>query len=250
MTASHHPANVNHVTSHKINRNKNITVVAHGHSLMVNRDVLYKTAVATHARSGITFPLFAVLSQHVGSRSLHLSTCPNHNRRLNKRVHRLKNDDELDDETEFVYKGTNKENSLPHFNITIGATQQVPSFLAGPLSAYFSKQTLTDCLQSRKWRNLGLSYQPMTTTNPYQYWENSKPLFVQKILHAEPTIHMMTSAENSIIGWEASKKLKILSPRDITINGVNIPRGESSSILQALLGEQADLIDGLGQLND
>lgn len=109
-----------------------------------------------------------------------------YNRRLNKRVHRLKNDDELDDETEFVYKGTNKENSLPHFNITIGATRQVLSFLAGLLSAYFSKQTLNDCLQSRKWRNLGPSYQPMTPTNPYQYGENSKPFFVQETLHAEP----------------------------------------------------------------
>lgn len=76
MTAFHHPADINHVTSHKINRNKNITVVAHGHSLMVNRDVLCKTAVAW---SGITFPLFAVLSQHMGSRSLHPNKCPNHN---------------------------------------------------------------------------------------------------------------------------------------------------------------------------
>lgn len=51
---------------------------------------------------------------------------------------------------------------------------------------------------------------------------------------------MMTSDENSIIGWETSKGLKLLSAGHITINVVNVPRGDSPSVL---LGEYADLMD-------
>ena len=58
----------------------------------------------------------------------------------------------------------------------------------------------------------------------------------------QATICVVTGKENLIIGWETSKKIKLQSARDDTIN-----RGESLLALQVFL---SDFFDGLGQLND
>lgn len=75
----HHPADVNHVSSetkrHQTETNRNttnwnknvITLVANGRTMIANGAVLCKTDAATHAWSGIIFPLSAILGQHVGS---------------------------------------------------------------------------------------------------------------------------------------------------------------------------------------
>lgn len=232
------------ITSSQTNLNKNvITLVAHGHTLMAIWAVLHTTATATHAWSRITFPLSAVLSQHVGSCDLHPNKHSNHY---------PQQDTSRDRTGRYITSKTMMSQMVwPTLCIKQPTSTLQHHLWSNPPNTEVLQWLWSHCQHTFQGR-LGTIVSKAPTGEIYDYhislWQQQTYISTGKILNYTLCRRNYMPGNNICDDqWrKLSERFKLLSARDSIINVVNVSGGESSSALQVLLREYTDLFDGLG----